>query len=474
MRRSQALSSILTIAGAVVLGLALTTLILLAVGAPPGEAFANILSGAFGALVGPDGALNLLNPRTAATLTFWVPLLLCATGLLLTFTGGLWNIGVEGQMTTGAIFASFVAIHIGAIALPTDLAVIVAVRQARAMATVDSLANKRIGVVDAAALSDINLPAAKIAAFGALDEAIEALKGRDLDAVIGPRTEVEPFAGEDTGLALSGVALTRHLPGPLLVALGLGAAMAGGALWGLLCGALKTRGRVHEIFGGVALNNIAAIFAIYLIAGPWQPPEGGSAQATPPFAAHTLLPRLPDAPLSPLALLLALGFFALVFVALRGTFWGLQLKAMGKNARSAFLLGVPVEQRALLAFALCGALAGLAGSTRALGFYNSLRPNIAGGIGFLALLVVLLSRVRAPLVPFISFFFAAILSGSTELKIKMQLDASLAGVLQGFLVLATLLALGVRGRLARRREIDADVGAGQATPAAPEIVEDRV
>ncbi|MCZ7543574.1 MAG: hypothetical protein M5R40_08570 [Anaerolineae bacterium] len=223
---------------------------------------------------------------------------------------------------------------------------------------------------------------------------------------------------------------------------------------------MKTRGKVHEIFGGVALNNIAAIFAIYLISGPWQPPEGGSAQSTPPFPAHTLLPRLPDVPLSPLALVLALVFLVLVFLALRGSFWGLRLKAMGKNARSAFLLGVPVQKHTLLAFALCGALAGLGGSTRALGVYYSLRPNIAGGIGFLALLVVLLARVRAPWVPFISFFFAAILSGSTELRIQMQLDASLAGVLQGFLVLSMLIALGVRGWLARRRHAsETDAGA---------------
>ena len=450
MRRPEALGNTITIAGAVALGLGLTTLILVAVGASPAEAFDNILRGAFGTLTQPDGTLNLLNPRTGATLTFWIPLFLCATGLLLTFTGGLWNIGVEGQMTMGAIAASLIALQVGTIAMPTDLAVIVKLRQARAITTVDHLRNTRVGLTDEALLHEVNMPSAQVVVFSTLDEALQAQLDREIDVVIARRADAEAVTGEGTELLVSGIALTRHLPSVLLLAGELIAAAIGGALWGLLCGVLKTRGRVHEIFGGVALNNIAAIFAIYLISGPWQPPEGGSAQATPPFPAHTLLPRLPDVPLSPLALALALVFFALVFLALRGTFWGLQLKAMGKNARSAFLLGVHTERHTLLAFALCGALAGLAGSTRVLFVYASLRPNIAGGIGFLGLLVVLLSRVRAPLVPLVSFFFAAILSGSPELRIKMQLDSSLAGVLQGFLVLSVLIVVGVRSRLSRR------------------------
>ncbi|MCZ7543572.1 MAG: hypothetical protein M5R40_08560 [Anaerolineae bacterium] len=138
MKRSHAVSNVVTIAGAIILGLGLTTLILLAVGAPPLDAFANLLRGAFGQLIGPDGGLNLLNSRTGATLTFWIPLLLCSTGLLLTFTGGLWNIGVEGQMTLGAIAASFIALQVGTIVFPTDLGVIVTLRQARAITSVEA------------------------------------------------------------------------------------------------------------------------------------------------------------------------------------------------------------------------------------------------------------------------------------------------------------------------------------------------
>jgi ABC-type uncharacterized transport system permease subunit len=111
------------------------------------------------------------------------------------------------------------------------------------------------------------------------------------------------------------------------------------------------------------------------------------------------------------------------------------------------------------AFLVCGALAGIAGSYRTLFTYDSLRPLASGGIGFLGLLVVLLIGIRALWVPLISFGFAVILAGSTRLRISMQLDASLAGVLQGTLVLLMLLFNGVRQVYGQGGDDDASLDA---------------
>ena len=81
--------------GSLVAAVLITTLILLAVGAPPFKAYASILKGAF-------GSLNNLE----SLLISWSPLLLTTAGVLITFSAGLWNIGVEGQMTLGAIFTT--------------------------------------------------------------------------------------------------------------------------------------------------------------------------------------------------------------------------------------------------------------------------------------------------------------------------------------------------------------------------------
>jgi simple sugar transport system permease protein len=325
----------------IVISLLITSLLILLVGQNPAEVAQKIWEGAF-----------RNSESTAGVFNFWIPLVLASMGLIITFTAGLWNIGVEGQMMAGAIAASFVARSFD---LPPAVAI----------------------------------PAEIIAAI-----------------------------------------------------------LAGGG-WGLLVGILRTQFGVHEIFGGVGLNAIISVYAIYLISGPWTPPEGGSAQATAPFPPNALLePMSSEFPVSLLAIVLAVLAIIIVHLLLRRTRWGLQLKATGHNARSALLLGVPTTRVTLSAFIACGMLAGIGGAYRVLFTYDSLRPNVSGGIGFLGLLVVLLTGMSTIWTPMIAFVFSAILAGSGRLRISLGLDSSLAGVLQGTLVLVMLLFQGVRQRWA--------------------------
>lgn len=344
----------------IIVSLIIAAALVLSVGRDPSEVLTNLWEGAFRNSKSFAGVLN-----------FWIPLTLVSIGLVVTFRAGLWNIGVEGQILAGALFASWGALHIQ---LPENLA-------------------------------------------------------------------------------------------PLLVVIEIGLAVLGGMLWAGLAGVLKIWLGVSEIFGGMALNSIVSVWAIYLVAGPWRPADG-SAQTTGPFVPQALLPTMSeDWPISLLALLMTgLAITVLPFI-LHRTRWGLQLKATGKNPRSALLLGVPTSATALSAFIVCGALAGAAGAFRVLFTYGSFRPLVAGGIGFLGLLVVMLASMRALWVPLITFIFAAILAGSTRLRVSMQLDASLAGVLQGTLVLLFLLFNGLRQRLEARAPAPAPEQ--QAQPVTP-------
>jgi simple sugar transport system permease protein len=283
--------------------------------------------------------------------------LLCGSGLLLTYTAGLWNIGIEGQVTMGAIFATIIARSV----------------------TADS--NSLIVV-----------------------------------------------------------------PLELLLA------MIGGALWAALAAILKTKGNVNEIFGGVALNFIAGDILLYLIGGPW---KVGNYPQTAPFADPALLPRVaPNLSLSIPAIAVAVIGFVLVFVILSGTHWGLQLRAMGRSQKSAFLLGVRTERNALLSMVVCGTLAGLAGALLVLSPISRGRlvQNISGGLGFLAVLVVLLVNIQPIVVPPVTLFFAIVPIGILRLQVsELQIDPSLGNVFQSALVLAVLLANGVRTRLQQAR-----------------------
>jgi ABC-type uncharacterized transport system permease subunit len=77
------------------LALVLTTLILIAAGAPPLQVYFTLFGGGMGSIT-----------KVALSLALWVPLTLCSAALLLTFAAGLWNIGIEGQVILGAIAAA--------------------------------------------------------------------------------------------------------------------------------------------------------------------------------------------------------------------------------------------------------------------------------------------------------------------------------------------------------------------------------
>jgi simple sugar transport system permease protein len=327
--------------GALLAALLLTTLILLAVGAPPLQAYASILRGAFGS-----------SSNLESLLISWSPLLLTTAGLLITFSAGLWNIGVEGQMVLGAIFATWML----------------------------------------RSLQETAVPAGWILALGILAGAV------------------------------------------------------GGALWAGLAGALKTFGGVNEIFGGLGLNFVSTALTIYLVFGPWKRPGTGSMSGTQPFDRALWLPSLPDMQLSPWALGLSILAILGVFLLLRGTHFGLRLKAVGRNSKAAFLLGVPTWQYSMLAFFLCGALAGLAGAIQVAGVYHRLLPNISNGYGFLGLLVAMLVNYQAIWAAPVAFIFASLNTGSVQLQLLYQLDSSFSGVLQSFLVLLVLLGEGARQR----------------------------
>lgn len=92
MSRNRKLIDFLFRISGVVAALLFTALVLLIARANPLEAFNNILQGAVSTPI-----------KIADSLVAWVPLILATCGVVITFTAGLWNIGIEGQITLGAI-----------------------------------------------------------------------------------------------------------------------------------------------------------------------------------------------------------------------------------------------------------------------------------------------------------------------------------------------------------------------------------
>lgn len=329
----------------VLVAVGVTAVLLLAVGAQPVQVFNTFIEGAFGSRV-----------KVADTAVVWVSLAIVSAGLLITFRAGQWNIGVEGQITMGAITA--------------------------------------VGVSR----------------------------------------------------------LLLDAPGPVAIPLMIIGGMLGGAMWGILVALLKIFGGVNEIFGGVGLNFVATSLTIYFIAGPWRPPGTSSVSTTALLPKTLWLPTLPGLRISLISVTLALLVVIAVYLTLRGTIWGLQLKAVGRNLQGAYMLGVPTKRILLSAYIACGLCAGLTGALLVTGVRHQLVTNISSGYGFLGILVVLLSGFRGQWLAPIAYFFAVLGIGSVPLQLRLGLDSSLGGVLQGVIVISFELVQGWRQQFMEKRQ----------------------
>lgn len=316
---------------------AFTALVLLIAGAPVLDAFQHIWLGAFAS-----------TSKVSQVLSVWIPLTLCSCGLLYTFRANLWNIGIEGQVTMGAISA-MAALRISGIDTPT-----------------------------------------------------------------------------------------------LVLILACFASMIGGGLWGLLAGLLKTRGGVHEIFGGLGLNFVAQSFTLWLIFGPWKRPGVASMSGTELLNHKFWLATPPGWRVAIMGLVITVVIIIITWLFLEKSRLGLKLKAIGQNPKAALLYGLSPESFYLKSIITAGAWAGLAGFLQVTAVYHRLIPSISSGYGYLALLLVMLSGYRIILVPLLAFFFASLNVGAVQLPIVLQLDSALSGVIQGCCVLSALFILGIR------------------------------
>jgi len=98
---SGGLQALMIRVSSVLAALLLAGLIMAAMGYDPIAAFLAIVKGSFGS------AYGLTNTVTVA-----IPLLILALGLSISFSMRFWNIGGEGQLVIGAIFATYVSHHL--------------------------------------------------------------------------------------------------------------------------------------------------------------------------------------------------------------------------------------------------------------------------------------------------------------------------------------------------------------------------
>ncbi|MDR1915900.1 MAG: ABC transporter permease [Synergistaceae bacterium] len=237
---------------------------------------------------------------------------------------------------------------------------------------------------------------------------------------------------------------------PLVVLLGLSV----GATMGAAVGFLKYRFNIHEVVSTIMFNYITSYVTGFLINTHYSDAITRSSRVCSRAARLTVTGidvgglRLTF----PIGILIALAAAAIMKFVLDRTTVGFELKAVGLNRDAARYAGISVGRVTVFAMSVSGALAGLAGVTYYLGYYNNIMPKTLASLGFDAIAVALLGNLNPVGSIFSSILVTIFQKGSVYMSSTLGAPQEVASVITSVMLLFSACGACVRFHAARMLE----------------------
>jgi ABC-type uncharacterized transport system permease subunit len=250
------------------------------------------------------------------------------------------------------------------------------------------------------------------------------------------------------GYAITGLPLIIHLPLALL------AGILGGALWGAIPGYLRARTGAHEVITTIMLNYVSIRLTDYLIKGPFRD-RSSSAPRTPFIQPSAELPYLFGADYRLHAgFILALIIVGVIWWLLNKSTTGFEIRTVGANPDAAQYSGMSITRNFVLAMALSGGLAGLAGASQVLGLEHNLKASFSAGYGFDSIAIALLAKSNPIGIIPAAIFWGALRNGAGLMQLQSGISISLINIIQALVIVFVAAPAIVRWlyRLPRRSE----------------------
>ncbi len=209
-----------------------------------------------------------------------------------------------------------------------------------------------------------------------------------------------------------------------------------GAAWAAIAGALKAFLNIDEIVSTLMLNYIAFHWMEYLVYGPWKAPT--NFPETNEIPRQFFLPTFGTSRVH-IGVIIAMSLTIIVYLLMRKTWWGFDLRAIGDNPNAARYSGIDIAKNVVLAMAVSGFFAGLGGATQILGFEHKLYHGYAPGYGYTGIIIAWLARLDPWATILVSFLFGGFLVGGDQIQLVLKLPKAVVVAIEG-VILFSLIA----------------------------------
>jgi ABC-type uncharacterized transport system permease subunit len=249
------------------------------------------------------------------------------------------------------------------------------------------------------------------------------------------------------GLACAGLPYLTALPADAFgTTLVLAAAALAGAAWIALAGALRQWRGVNETISSLLLAYTAVALFKHFVEGPMRDPASLNKPSTRPLAEGLRIGVLDG---TDIHWGLVFGVVACVALGvwLRFTPSGFATRVVGGNVRAARLVGLPGTRLVIVACAIGGACAGLAGGIEVAAVHTAANASLIAGLGYAGILVSFVARHNPWVIVPVAVLFGGFGAAGSLLQRRLDVPDASVLVLQGFAFLLILASEALRGRL---------------------------
>jgi simple sugar transport system permease protein len=244
--------------------------------------------------------------------------------------------------------------------------------------------------------------------------------------------------------AVAGAALSGVPPVLAIAAMG-GAGGAVGAAWIGLTGWLRAYRGINETIASLLLAYVAVALFNHFVEGPLRDPSSLNKPSTRPIGDAFMLGSLPGTSIHPgliLGAVACIGFWIFVQRTVPGFAW----RITGGNLRAAQLQGLPARRLIVIACALGGACAGLAGMVEVAAVHGNANASLIAGYGYTGILIAFLARQNPLAIIPMALLLGGIAAAGGLIQRRLGLPDATVLVLQGMIFVSILTSETIYGR----------------------------
>ncbi|MBI3513096.1 MAG: ABC transporter permease [Proteobacteria bacterium] len=224
-----------------------------------------------------------------------------------------------------------------------------------------------------------------------------------------------------------------------------GASLVVGGAWIGLVGALRHWRGINETISSLILSYIAIALMNHFVEGPLKDPASLNKPSTAAIPDVAAIGTIPGTDVH-WGLVIGVGLCVVLWVLMSRTTFGFAARIVGGNLRAAQLQGLPVGRLILIASAIGGACAGLAGMIEVAAVHGRANASLVVGYGYTGILVAFLARHNPLAVIPVAILFGGIVASGGLIQRRMGLPDATILVLEGIVFVAILVSDTLYGR----------------------------